>query len=140
MISVENITKTFGAVNAIEDVAFNVNSGNIMGFLGPNGAGKTTTIKVICGLIKPNKGLVRILGHDVLNSFAKISKKTSVIMDSNGLYDYLTGKENLEFYARISGIKSLERSKLIERPLSLVDLHDRGGDLVKTYSKEWLEN
>lgn len=135
MIIADGLTKSFKDINALKGVSFTVNQGEIMGFLGPNGAGKTTTIKILCGLSKPDKGSISIMNHDSLKDYGKVGSKISVIFENPGLYNFLTGEENLEFFARLADISSSERKIIVERALKDIDLYDRRKSLVKTYSK-----
>ena len=103
MIEVQNLTRKFGDITAVENVSFHVDEGEIFGFLGPNGAGKTTTIRMLTGLIRKTSGEVQISGLDIAdkaNSLA-IRKMIGLVPDNVGLYDDLTAYENLDFYGKL---------------------------------------
>jgi ABC-2 type transport system ATP-binding protein len=130
-ILLERVSKSLGNRKILNDVSFSVERGDIFGYLGPNGAGKTTSIRVILGLLKANSGKVSILGHDV--SADEKRRQVGFVLESDGLYDYMTAYENIYYYAQIYG---MSRPKdRIENVLKLVNLWDRVKDKVKTYSK-----
>ena len=129
-VHVDNITKTLGGREVLKNVNFEVREGDIFGYLGPNGAGKTTTIRIILGLLHADSGEVKVLGKDV----GRIETRMEIgfALDPDGLYDTMTGKENLEFYADIYEVSDAETR--INKVLDLVGLSDRGNDLVGSYS------
>ena len=130
-LSVKNLTKTIGKRKIIKDISFELKSGEVFGFLGPNGAGKTTTIRMLVGLIKPTSGTIKICGYDVKKDFSKAMERLGCIVENPELYPYLTGWENLQFFARM--LKGVD-NKRIEDIVKLVGLKDRIHDKVKTYS------
>lgn len=130
-LSVKNLTKTIGKRKIIKDISFELKSGEVFGFLGPNGAGKTTTIRMLVGLIKPTSGSIKICGHDVKKDFSKAMERLGCIVENPELYPYLTGWENLQFFARM--LKGVD-DKRIKDIVELVGLKDRIQDKVKTYS------
>jgi len=130
-LAVKNLTKTIGKRKIIKDISFELKSGEVFGFLGPNGAGKTTTIRMLVGLIKPTSGSIRICGYDVKKDFSKAMERLGCIVENPELYPYLTGWENLQFFARM--LKGVD-DKRIEDIIELVGLKDRIHDKVKTYS------
>lgn len=134
MIDVEHISKMFGQFNAVNDVSFNVNVGEIFGFLGPNGAGKTTIINILCTLLKPTSGSAKINGYDIIKEPDKVRKSIGVIFQDPSLDDKLTAEENLTFHAILYGVKGVERKKRLVDVLKIVELFDRKKDLVKTFS------
>ena len=101
VLSAENLTKRFGDREAVSDVSFDVRAGEVFGFLGPNGAGKTTTIRMLVGLARPDRGSVRIRGLDLARHFTQAMAHVGAIVESPDLYRYLTGRENLEHFARM---------------------------------------
>jgi ABC-2 type transport system ATP-binding protein len=131
VIRIENIHKSFGKINALNGISFSVEMGDIFGYLGPNGAGKTTTIRIILGLLKADSGNLNVLGLDINNS--EVRRKIGFVLDLDGLYDGMTGKENLIFYSKIYEIVSVEEN--INRLLDIVKLSGRGDDKVHTYSR-----
>jgi ABC-2 type transport system ATP-binding protein len=130
-IRLEGISKQLGKREVLTDVSFAVKRGDIFGYLGPNGAGKTTTIRILLGLLQPTSGEATILGDDVSRDEAR--RKVGFVLESDGLYDNKTAYDNLWYYAQIYGVA--EPAEKIDRILNLVELGDRAGDRVGTYSK-----
>ncbi|MDE7229570.1 MAG: ABC transporter ATP-binding protein [Oscillospiraceae bacterium] len=94
-ISVKNLTKTYGSVNAVDNISFSVEKGSLIGFLGVNGAGKSTTINMMSTLLEPNSGNIEICGCDIKKDSRKVREKTGIVYQNNVLDDLLTVKENL---------------------------------------------
>lgn len=130
-IHIENLEKSIGTREILKGITFNVHTGDIFGYLGPNGAGKTTTIRILLGLLRADSGKLAVLGRDV--GLAATRMKIGFALDPDGLYDTMTGRENLKYYADIYSVASNE--KHIEKLLELVGLADRAGDRVGTYSR-----
>lgn len=131
ILQVNNLYKSLGKREIIKGISFQVNKGEVFGFLGPNGAGKTTTIRMIVGLIKPDKGEVLINGYDVQKDFIKAMKNLGCIVENPEMYLDLTGRENLKIFARMYGNVPKER---IEEVIELIGLKDRIDDKVRKYS------
>ncbi len=131
VLKVSNLKKYYGTHLVVDNVSFDVHAGEIMGFLGPNGAGKTTTIKMITGLTKISSGDVFINGFSVKTNFESAIAKVGAIIENPDMYGYMSGKENLYFYAKL--YKKVRKSK-IASIVDIVDLTDRINDKVKTYS------
>jgi ABC-2 type transport system ATP-binding protein len=131
VIFLNSISKRLGKRQILKDVSFSVKPGDIFGYLGPNGAGKTTTIRIILGMMQATSGSALVLDKDV--NIDKTRQKIGFVLEADGLYDNMTGFENLAFYAKIYGIPDPRQS--IERALKLVDLRDRARDKVSAYSK-----
>jgi sodium transport system ATP-binding protein len=106
MIQAHNLQKRFGAVQAVRDLSFSAADGKITGLLGSNGAGKTTTLRMICGVLQPDHGTVRI------------DKPVGALLDHIGLYPRLTTRENLEYFGQLRGIPRAELSQRIDQVLS----------------------
>ncbi|MBN1299150.1 MAG: ATP-binding cassette domain-containing protein, partial [Actinobacteria bacterium] len=98
MIHVENLTKIFENITAVENISFEVAKGQIFGFLGPNGAGKTTTIRMLSTLIKPSSGSIIIDGRDSIKDAEHIRSVTGLLTETPGMYEKITAYENLEFF------------------------------------------
>ncbi|MGN8844008.1 ABC transporter ATP-binding protein [Niallia sp. HCP3S3_B10] len=130
-LSVQHLTKRIGKRDIIKDISFELKSGEVFGFLGPNGAGKTTTIRMLVGLIKPTSGQISICGYDVKKDFSKAMERLGCIVENPELYPYLTGWENLQYFARML---TNSDDKRITEVVKLVGLTDRIHDKVKTYS------
>src|SRR5919206_1715848 len=103
IISTQNLTKRFGNFTAVDAVTFEVRKGEIFGFLGANGAGKTTAMRMLCGLSLPTSGTATIAGFDVYRQTEKIKKNIGYMSQKFSLYEDLTIKENIRFYAGIYG-------------------------------------
>jgi len=130
-IHIKNISKKLGNREVLKGVTFDVEPGDIFGYLGPNGAGKTTTIRILLGLLKVDSGELNILGQDI--SLAGTRMKIGFALDPDGLYDSMTARENLKYYADIYVV--VESAVRIEKVLAMVGLADRSNDRVSTYSK-----
>jgi ABC-2 type transport system ATP-binding protein len=142
-IRTEGLTKTYKLlmqkvpVNAITDLSFEVEEGEIFGFLGPNGAGKTTTIKILLGLTYPTAGQAWVLGKPAGD--IEVKKEISYLPESPYFYEYMTGIEVVDFYARLFGMNNSTRKAKVEELLKLVGLyHDRHKPLSQ-YSKGMLQ-
>ncbi|MDG4657695.1 ABC transporter ATP-binding protein [Ectobacillus antri] len=131
VLAVDRLKKVIGKKTIVEDISFEVKSGEVFGFLGPNGAGKTTTIRMLVGLIKPTEGRIAIGGYDVRQDFRQAMKQIGSIVENPELYTYLTGWENLKQFARMLGDVTDEK---IQEIVKLVHLDQRIHDKVKTYS------
>jgi ABC-2 type transport system ATP-binding protein len=134
VIEIKNLTKKFGDFIALNDISFNVQAGEVFGYIGPNGAGKTTTIRAILGLINPTTGNITVLGDDV-SKYEKFRWHIGAVLENTGLYNKLSGFENLNFYAQIYKTPIEKRKKTIDELLHFVGLYDRAQNNVGTYSK-----
>jgi ABC-type multidrug transport system ATPase subunit len=133
VIAVKNLSKHFGEIKAVDDLSFTVPAGQVYGFLGQNGAGKSTTIRMLLTLIRPDSGSIEIFGLDLFRHRKEVLRQTGAIIEKPDLYKYLTAKENLRIFARMSGVK-LDEKRLMDQ-LSQVGLADRADSKVKTYSQ-----
>lgn len=134
VIEVDNLTKDYGDLRAVDGITFGVDEGEIFGFLGPNGAGKTTTIKMLCGLLKPTSGRARITGLDVAEKPMEIRKQIGLVFQTSSLDDRLTGRENLIFHSRLYNVpKKTEKERIVELS-KRVGLFERLDDRAKNYS------
>jgi len=134
IIRVENLTKKFGNITAVDDISFEVEEGTIFGFLGPNGAGKTTTINILCTLLSPTSGRAFINGHDCMKESAKVRKDIGIVFQDTTLDKDLTAYENLVFHAYLYSVKKSEIKERVGDALKFVGLYERKDDLVKKYS------
>jgi len=105
VIDVRGLTKSFGGRPVVRDLSMQVKRGTIFGFLGPNGSGKTTTIRMLCGLLTPDQGQGTCLGYDIRTEATKIKSRVGYMTQHFSLYDDLSVRENLEFVARIYGLR-----------------------------------
>ncbi|MBM7871290.1 ABC-2 type transport system ATP-binding protein [Clostridium pascui] len=119
VIEIQNLSKVYKNGRGITDINLDIYKGDIFGFLGPNGAGKTTAMKIMAGLIKPDNGDVKILGHSILNDFEAAIAKVGCIIETAESYPYLTAFENLKQFSRY--YKNVD-SKRIEEVLELTGL------------------
>ena len=132
VIKVEKLAKNFGSFEAVRDVSFTVNKGDVFGFLGPNGAGKSTTIRCLLSLIKLNAGSIEMFGKTYDTSRYEILSKIGSIIEKPDFYNYLSAQKNLEIFARISG--ATVSTKEIHEMLEFVGLGGRGKDKTKGFS------
>jgi len=132
VIEINGLTKRFKDVLAVDELSFEVHSGDVFGFLGPNGAGKSTTIRMILSLITPTSGTIKIFGKTLNENRKEILTNIGAIVEKPDFYLYLPAIKNLEILAKISG-KEVSESRIMEL-LELVGLKDRAKSKVKTYS------
>jgi len=134
-IRTENLTRDFGTVRAVDRLALEVPKGMIFGFLGPNGAGKTTTIRLLLGLLEPSQGRAQVLGFDTQQQADEIRARTGALLEHPGLYERLSGEDNLEFYGRIWHLIRPERQARIQELLTHLGLWERRKETVGTWSR-----
>ena len=133
-IKVDNLTKKFNGLVAVDHLSFSVKSGELFGLLGPNGAGKTTTINVLSTLLDPTSGYGEVASFDISKHKDDVRKSIGIVFQEPALDIKLTGKENLEFHAMMYGIGKELRRERIKDVLRLVDLTDKADVLVESYS------
>ncbi len=131
VLTVSGLCKTYSGRPILKDVGFEVYRGEIFGFLGPNGSGKTTTIKCVLGLINADSGKIDICGYDAIKDFESAMANVGGIIENPEMYKYLTGRENLEQFARMCGKVDNAR---IDEVVSLVKLQGRINDKISKYS------
>jgi ABC-2 type transport system ATP-binding protein len=129
-IEVQNLTRDYDGQHAVDHIHFSVESGEIFGFLGPNGAGKTTTLRMLTGQLLPTAGTAKVAGYDIVTERQQLKPRIGVVFDSQNLYERMSARENLTFYARLYRIK---RSR-VDEVLALVGLVERAGDKIQKYS------
>ena len=122
MIECEGLTKKFGHFTAVDQVTFKVAKGSIFGFLGPNGSGKSTVIRLLCGLLEPTAGSARIAGKDVVRDADEIKTLIGYMSQKFSLYDELTAHENLQFYARLYGLRGPALKERYDQLVALTHL------------------
>lgn len=132
-IILSNISKSYNSKPALNNVSFSINEGDIVGYLGPNGSGKTTTIQAMCGLTRYDSGQLSILGFDMQHQYEKLYGLIGVVFDHNGLYERLTGRQNIELY--LEACNSHPTIAQIDEVTELLDLSRFYNNKVKTYSK-----
>lgn len=134
IIKVENLSKQFGELTAVNNISFEVDEGSIFGFLGPNGAGKTTTINILCTLLAPTSGKTFIAGHDCFKEPSEVRKNIGIVFQDTTLDKDLTAYENLMFHAYLYNVRKSEINGRIDDALHFVGLYERRNDLVKIFS------
>jgi len=129
-IIVEKLIRNYNDLCAVDGISFDVEQGEIFGFLGPNGAGKTTTIKMLTGQLRPTDGKAQVMGCDVVQERETLKPQIGVVFESQNLYERLSGRDNLQFYARLYRVNKVR----VERVLEQVGLVDRERGKVADYS------
>ncbi|MFW5814136.1 MAG: ABC transporter ATP-binding protein [Spirochaetota bacterium] len=130
-IEADAIRYSYGETHAVDGISFTVGRGEVVGFLGPNGAGKSTTVKLLTGMLRPDSGTISMLGYDVTRERARVHERMGVCFEEKNLYVEMTARENLDFFARLFGIRGYDCRALLRR----VGLESRMDDRVKRYSK-----
>ncbi len=133
IIEVNNLSRQFDEIKAVDDLSFSVNEGDIYGFLGQNGAGKSTTIRMMLTLVKPSGGIIKIFGKELFSHRYEILKQIGAIIERPDHYKYLSAYDNLAIFAKMSGVKVSR--KLIMDQLDMVGLADRSSSKTKTFSQ-----
>ena len=134
MIKVENLSKTFGEVAAVDNISFDVESGEVFAFLGPNGAGKTTTIKILTTLLRPTSGKISIDGLDPATQPNEVRKRFGIVFQDPSLDQELTAYENMELHGILYHVPRKIRHERTEMLLKLFELWDRRKNYVKEFS------
>lgn len=134
IIEVQNLTKKYGKIIAVNDISFTVRQGTIVAFLGPNGAGKTTTIKMLTTLLHPTTGTLKVNGFDPTVQMDDVRKSFGIVFQDPSLDNELTAYENLHFHAVMYNIPPSLRKERIEQLLKFVGLYERKDDFVKNFS------
>jgi len=133
-IEVEQLSRDFGRLKAVESVSFDVRQGEVIAFLGPNGAGKTTTINMLCTLLKPTGGRATVNGYDVATQRREVRNSIGLVFQDPTLDEYLTAEQNLRFHAYAYRVPRAEAEKRISELMALVELSDRRKSKVRTFS------
>ena len=134
-IRIENLTRDFGTMRAVDDLSLEIPAGIIFGFLGPNGAGKTTTINLLLGLLEPTSGRAEVLGFDTQTQGDKVRTRAGALLEHPGLYEQLSAEDNLEFYGRVWHMPPAERQARIKELLTHMGVWERRKERVGTWSK-----
>ncbi|WP_186579941.1 ABC transporter ATP-binding protein [Aquibacillus kalidii] len=133
-IKITNLAKTYGKHDAVKQLNFEVQKGELFGFLGPNGAGKTTTIKMLTGLLEPSSGSAEINGINIWQHPIDAKKKIAYVPDQPNLYPKLTGWDYLEFVASVFQLPKDRFQAKAEELLSIFNLSNQASDLIESYS------
>ncbi len=134
MIEVNNLSKRFRDFDAVTDVSFKVEKGEVFGFLGPNGAGKTTTINMLCTLLRPTSGGASVAGSDIVKQKNAVRRSIGLVFQETTLDDHLTAEQNILFHALAYGVRADLRKHRTKELLMLMELWDRRKDKIRTYS------
>jgi ABC-2 type transport system ATP-binding protein len=135
MISVQNVSKFFGSLKALDCVSFEIKSGEVVGFLGPNGAGKTTMMRIIAGIFPASEGNVLINGKNLFQSKAAVRSQIGYLAEHNPLYRDMTAKEFLFYVAALKGVGFWNRKREVESVIDQCDLGDVRNRLIGKLSK-----
>ena len=134
MIQIQELSKSFGELVAVDGISLSAEAGQIYGLLGPNGAGKSTTIGCICGLVAPSAGRVSVLGHDVLRESRAAKALLGVVPQELALYEDLPAPANLAYWGAAYGLRGAELKSRVQEVLERIELADRGKEPVKNFS------
>jgi ABC-2 type transport system ATP-binding protein len=133
-ITVSDLRKSYGDVEAVRGVSFEVAAGEVFGFLGPNGAGKTTTINMLCTLARPSSGSALVAGHDVVRERDDVRRHIGLVFQDQTLDGYLTAEQNLRMHAELYGVDSKLVPARMRQVLEMVGLWERRDGQVLTFS------
>ncbi|MCC7368273.1 MAG: ABC transporter ATP-binding protein [Chloroflexi bacterium] len=137
IIEVQGLTRRFGERLAVSDVTFSVYEGEVFAFLGPNGSGKSTTIRMLCGILTPSGGRGRVLGFDIARDGERIKQSIGYMSQRFALYEELSVRENLEFYAGVYEVPARERRQRIDDLIAMAGLEGREQQLSGQLSGGW---
>lgn len=130
ILDIQHVSKSFGTLQAVNQLSFQVREGDVFGFLGPNGAGKSTTIRMMLNLIRPDTGDIRIAGQSVIKRHNQALVQIGALVEEPDFYKHLSARKNLEMLARMENVDKKKVDEVLER----VGLDDRADDKVKAYS------
>ena len=136
-IEVENLTKKFGSLTAVDSISFKIPKGSIFGFLGPNGSGKSTTIRMLCGVLQPTSGKGLVMGWDIVRDTENVRQNLGYMSQRFSLYEDLTVEENLDFYAGIYELDKVVRDSRKKELIMMANLTGKEKKLAGTLSGGW---
>lgn len=134
-LQVNGVYKSFGATTALNGVNLAIDEGEILGLLGPNGSGKSTLMKIVVGILKPDRGNVQVFGKDVTSEPIEVKKIIGYVPESPRLYEFLTGLEYLDFIADVHGLARATKAERIAEFLKALDLEGRENEMMNGYSQ-----
>ena len=134
-IEVRNLSQSFGERWAVRNASFEVDAGSLHGFVGPNGAGKTTSLKIICTLMEPQAGTIRVFGQDVRLYARDVRRRIGFMPDHFSMYRRMSVFEYLDFFGAAYGLTTAQRSRVIKDVLALTDMHSRQNDVIAGLSR-----
>lgn len=136
MLKVKNLTKKFKKITAVDNISFEVNSGEIVGLLGENGAGKTTTLRMLATMLKPTAGNAAIDDYNIIDNPDKIREKIGILFGGDvALYDRLTGRENMIYFAKLNGLNDLEANQAVDKIANELKMNEYIDYPVGKYSR-----
>jgi ABC-2 type transport system ATP-binding protein len=135
LIEVQDLTKSYGTVTAVDHVSFTVNKGEILGFLGPNGAGKTTTMRILTSYMPATSGTARVAGFDVFNNSMEVRRHIGYLPETPPVYPDMTVETYLDFVARIKNVPAERRADRVSDALRKTSLEDKRTELIKRLSR-----
>jgi ABC-2 type transport system ATP-binding protein len=135
LIEVQDLSKSYGLVTAVDHVSFTVNKGEILGFLGPNGAGKTTTMRILTGFMPATSGTARVAGFDVFNDSLEVRRRIGYLPENPPLYPDMTVEVYLDFVARIKNVPAEKRADRVADALKKTNIVDKRTELIKRLSR-----
>jgi ABC-2 type transport system ATP-binding protein len=135
LIEVQDLTKSYGSVIAVDHVSFTVNKGEILGFLGPNGAGKTTTMRILTGYMPATSGTARIAGFDVFDDSLEVRRHIGYLPEAPPVYPDMTVASYLDFVARIKNVPSERRAERVADAMHKTNIEDKRDQLIKRLSR-----
>jgi sodium transport system ATP-binding protein len=121
-VAVERLQKTLGKNNVLRGISFQAQPGEIFGLLGPNGAGKTTTLRIICTLLSPDSGTVEVLGFDTRKAPEEVRRRIGVVTADIGVYPRLSARENITYFAQLSGVQGTELKRRVDTVVERLDI------------------
>lgn len=139
ILQIDNIRKEFGTLVAVNDVTMSVEQGQVVGLIGPNGAGKTTLLRILATLLRPTDGNATILGHDLRKDYLQIRQRLGFLPDFFNLYNDLTLKECLEFFAKVYRVEPKLIPERINAALKFIDLEDKRDCFVRHLSRGMIQ-
>jgi ABC-2 type transport system ATP-binding protein len=134
VVETRGLVKSYGKIEAVRGIDLSVQPGEVFGFLGPNGAGKSTTISILCTLVRPSGGQALVAGIDVTRDAGAVRSRIGLVFQDPSLDDQLTARENLDFHAFLYDVPRAERKARIDGVLEMVELTERAGSQVRTFS------
>ncbi len=135
MLDVENVFKSFGAIEAVRGVSFSAAKGEVLGFLGPNGAGKTTTMRMITGFLPPTSGTIRVCGHDVSREPVAVKRQIGYLPENAPAYESMSVTDFLRFAAEVRGYRGTEKADRVEAAILKCRLEKVRTQSIGTLSK-----
>jgi len=133
-VSVERLEKTLGKNHVLRGVSFEAGKGEIFGLLGPNGAGKTTTLRTICTLLAPDEGSIEVLGFDTRTAPAEVRRRVGVVTADIGIYPRLSTRENIAYFARLSGMTGSQVASRVAAVIERFDMRSFAGQRAESLS------